>query len=104
MKFQRAAQITRVPPDLLLLYTNTWLSVYCFHCMHGIVTFFKPKVILPDDSWLRARGIGGKRLFEGNGPGYPLNCVRFRQGIERGYRSENGLSVKNGTRSWLRRR
>jgi hypothetical protein len=27
-------------------------------------------------------------------PGYPLNCVRFRQGIERGYRSENGLSVR----------
>jgi hypothetical protein len=26
-------------------------------------------------------------------PWYPLNCVQFRQGIERGYRSENGLSV-----------
>jgi hypothetical protein len=41
---------------LLLLNTNTWLSVYCFHCIHAIVTL-KPKV----------RGIGGKRLFEGNG-------------------------------------
>jgi hypothetical protein len=28
---------------LLLFYTNTWLSVYCFHCIHGIVTL-KPKV------------------------------------------------------------
>jgi hypothetical protein len=24
---------------------------------------------------------------------YPRNCARFRQGIERGYRSENGLCV-----------
>jgi hypothetical protein len=40
MKFQRAAEFMRVPPEtrLLLLYTNTWLSVYCFHCIHGIVT------------------------------------------------------------------
>jgi hypothetical protein len=42
---------------LLPLYTNTWFSVYCFHCIQGIVTF-KPKVILPDDSCV---------LFEGNG-------------------------------------
>jgi hypothetical protein len=37
------------------------------HCIHGIVTF-KPKVILLDDSF-GARGIGGKRLIEGNGRG-----------------------------------
>jgi hypothetical protein len=46
MKFQRAAEFMRVPPDLTICYsdyTNTWLSIYCFHCIHGIVTF-KPKV------------------------------------------------------------
>jgi hypothetical protein len=45
---------------LLLLYTNTWLSIYCFHCIHGIVTL-KPKVIRC------VLGPGRKRLFEGNG-------------------------------------
>jgi hypothetical protein len=58
MKFQRAAEFICVfhLTWLLLLYTNTWFSVYCFHCIHGIVTL-KPKV---------RSGIGGKRLFEGN--------------------------------------
>jgi hypothetical protein len=67
MKFQRATEFTRVPTDLTRLpYTNTWFYVYCCHCIHGIVTF-KAKVILPDDGQLYARGIGGKRLIEGNG-------------------------------------
>jgi hypothetical protein len=56
-----------------------------------------------------AWGIGGKRLIEGKA-GQPaeftgvslkcyvlgrlwLNCARIRQGIERGYQSENGLRV-----------
>jgi hypothetical protein len=64
MEFQRATEFTRVPPDLTTA-TNTWFSIYCFHCIHGIVTF-KPKVILPDDSCVLG-GIGGKRLIEGNG-------------------------------------
>jgi hypothetical protein len=45
---------------------------------------------------LCARGIRGKRLIEGKAghcSDYLRNCVRFRQGIERGYRSENGVSV-----------
>jgi hypothetical protein len=53
---------------------------------------------------LCGRGIGGKRLFEGNDRDtkkYPLNCVGFRQGIERGYRSENCLSVRMYV-YWLR--
>jgi hypothetical protein len=40
---------------------------------------------------LCARGIRGKQLIEGKAghcSGYPQNCARFRQGIERGYRSE----------------
>jgi hypothetical protein len=40
MKFHRAAQFMRVPPDLT---TAIRLSVYCFHCIHGIV-MLKPKV------------------------------------------------------------
>jgi hypothetical protein len=94
MKFQRAAEFMRVPPDLttfsalpslcvfhltwlLLLYTNTWLSVYCFHCIHGIVTL-KPKV---------RSGNRREAVFEGNGRDakkYPLNCVGFRQRNEWG--------------------
>jgi hypothetical protein len=69
---------------LLLLYTNTRLSVYCFYCIHGFVTL-KPKV--------RSGNRREVALWRER-PGYPLNCVGFRQGIERGYRSENGLSVR----------
>jgi hypothetical protein len=74
---------------LLLLYT--WFSLYCFHCIHGIVTF-KPKVILPDD--IVCSGHRREAAPWRERPRYPLNCVGFRQGIERGYRSENGLSVR----------
>jgi hypothetical protein len=77
---------------LLLLYTNTWFSVYCFHCILGIATF-KPKVI-------HARFVcSGNRREAAHWrerPGFPRICVGFRQGIERGYRSEKGMSVRMG--------
>jgi hypothetical protein len=85
MKFQRATEFTRVPPDLTtaILYTNTWFSVYCFHCIHGIVTF-KPKVIPPEDSCvLGGIHVGGKRLIEGNGRslfGIPAELCQISSG------------------------
>jgi hypothetical protein len=88
MKFQQAAESMHVP--LLQLYTNTWFSVYCFHCNHGIATFKLKEIRCV------LGGIGGKWLFEGNGQDTHWIVSRFRQGIERGYRSENGLSVRMG--------
>jgi hypothetical protein len=68
MKFQRATEFTHVPP--------------------------KPKVILPDDSY-----VVGEYAGSGSLKGKPV-IVRdtriFRQGIERGNRSENGPSVWMG--------
>jgi hypothetical protein len=62
MKFQRAAQITRVPPDLLYKYMalRLLLPLHSWHCY-----------IQTESNTARwqlcARGISGKRLFEGNG-------------------------------------
>jgi hypothetical protein len=42
----------------MLLYTNIWFSIYCFHC---IVTF-KPKVILPDNSYVLGEYAGSSSL------------------------------------------
>jgi hypothetical protein len=72
MKFLRATEFTReVPPDLTtLLYTNTWFSV----CFHWIVTF-KPKVILPDDSYVLGEYVGSGSL-----KGKPV-IVRITRGI-----------------------
>jgi hypothetical protein len=53
---------------LLLLYTNIWFSVYCFHCIHGIVTKVRS-------------GIGGKRLFDLKGTaGIPAELCRISSG------------------------
>jgi hypothetical protein len=99
MKFQRATEFTRVPPDLTtLLYTNTWFSV-CFHC---IVTF-KPKVILPDDSYVLGEYAGsgslkGKPAMVRDTHGIVTNFVRA---LEQGYRSENGLSVRMFKPMWF---
>jgi hypothetical protein len=58
MKFQRVTELTRVPPNLTtLLYTNTWFSI-CFHC----IATFKPKVILPDDSYVLGEYAGSGSL------------------------------------------
>jgi hypothetical protein len=83
----------RVPPDLTTgtLYKYMVLRLlfplhYSWHCYVQTES--------NTAQWqLCARGIGGKRLFEGNGRD-TCGIVRFRQGIERGYRSENGLSVR----------
>jgi hypothetical protein len=80
MKFQRATEFTRVPPDD---YAYKYIGSPSIVYFHYIVSF-KPKYTA---RWqLCARGI---RSFKGK----PRNCTRFRQGIERGYRSENGLSA-----------
>jgi hypothetical protein len=69
----------------------TWLHAtlykYMAHRLFPLHCTLKPKVILPDDN---ARGEGKA----GHCSGYPRNYARFRQGIERGYRSENGPSVR----------
>jgi hypothetical protein len=72
MKFQRVTEFTRVPPDLTtLLHTNTWFSVYCFHC----IVAFKSKVILPDDSYVHGEYAGSGSL-----KGKPVNA-RDTRGI-----------------------
>jgi hypothetical protein len=78
MKFQRAAEFMRVPPDLTtLLYTKRWFSVYCFHCIHGIVTF-KPKVILPDDSCVLGE-LAGSGTLNGTA-GIPAELCQISSG------------------------
>jgi hypothetical protein len=61
MKFQWATEFTRVPPDLnTLLYTNTWFSVYCFHCIYYVQTESNTA------RWqLCSRGKRGQWLIEG---------------------------------------
>jgi hypothetical protein len=73
MKFQRATEFMRVPPD-------PWTTA----------TLYKNMV-------LRLLFCSGNRREAAHWrerPEYPRLCVRFRQGIERGYRRENGLSVR----------
>jgi hypothetical protein len=68
MKFQRVAEFTRVPPDL----TDHYCYSIQIHGSPSIVSIAFMALYVQTESntarWqLCARGIGGKRLFEGNG-------------------------------------
>jgi hypothetical protein len=62
MKFQRAAEFMRVPPDLTTatlykyMVLRLLLPLHSWHCY-----------VQTESNTLYARGIGGKRIFEGNG-------------------------------------
>jgi hypothetical protein len=57
MKFQRAAEFMRVPPDLYkYMVLRLLFPLHLWHCY-----------VQTESNTLCAWGIGGKRLFEGNG-------------------------------------
>jgi hypothetical protein len=96
--------------------TTSWwnfselLSLRVFHLTWLLLLYMDLRLLFPLHSWhcyvqtesnttrwqLCARGNRREAGLWRERPGYPLNCVRFRQGIARGYRSENGLSVRMG--------
>jgi hypothetical protein len=91
MKYQRAAEFIRVPPDLTTASLYKYMVLRLLFPLHSWHCYVQTEI-----NTLCARGIGGKRLFEGNGwdtHGIVSDFVMHCQGIERAYRSENGLSV-----------
>jgi hypothetical protein len=116
-KFQYVCLITMVTSKCVLQFHTSFSFVYyrnilCSHCTIVIyeiliyklylqkwLFFFCVQLTLPSQWFVvPARLYAYQPLLQiaGHCSGYPWNCVRFRQGIERGYRSEYGLSVGEG--------
>jgi hypothetical protein len=92
--FRPSKKLFRVP---LVFYFNllcmgpTMFHLTCHDYCYSIQIHGSPSIVsiafmaLLRSNRKYARGIGGKRLFEGNSrytKKYPLNCVGFRQGNE----------------------
>jgi hypothetical protein len=62
MKFQRAVEFMRVPPDLTTATLYKYMVLHLLFPLHSWHRYFQT-----ESNMLCAQGIGGKRLFEGNG-------------------------------------
>jgi hypothetical protein len=62
MKFQRAAEFMRVPPDLTTVTLYKYMVLRLLFPLHSWHCY-----VQTESNTLCAREIGGKRLFEGNG-------------------------------------
>jgi hypothetical protein len=85
MKFHRAAEFMRVPPDLITATLYKYMVLRLLFLLHSWQFYVQTKSNTARWQLCMCSGNRREAALWRERPGYPWNCVRFRHGIEWGY-------------------